>query len=67
MPGCPGTSSVEQAALKLTETHLPLPPDCWIKGVCHHHLADPFYMCEKYLSHLIAPLKGSKVFAEQHL
>ena len=25
---CPGTNSVEQAGLKLTEIHLPLPPKC---------------------------------------
>jgi hypothetical protein len=27
---------VALAGLKLTELHLPLPPECWIKGV--HHL-----------------------------
>ena len=27
-PGCPGTSSVDQACLKLTENHLPLSPKC---------------------------------------
>jgi hypothetical protein len=25
-PGCPGTHSVDQAGLELTEIHLPLPP-----------------------------------------
>ena len=25
---CPGTRSVDQAVLKLTEIHLPLPPEC---------------------------------------
>jgi hypothetical protein len=28
-PGCPGTSSENQAALKLTEIPLPLPPEYW--------------------------------------
>ena len=28
-PGCPGTSSVDQAGLELTEICLPLPPECW--------------------------------------
>ncbi|ERE86605.1 tubulin polyglutamylase TTLL4 [Cricetulus griseus] len=28
-PSCPGTRSVDQADLELTETHLPLPPKCW--------------------------------------
>jgi hypothetical protein len=28
-PGCPGTHSVDQAGLKLTEILLPLPPECW--------------------------------------
>ena len=27
--GCPGTSSTDQAALELTEIHLPLLPKCW--------------------------------------
>jgi hypothetical protein len=28
-PGCPGTHSVDQAGLELTEIYLPLPPKCW--------------------------------------
>ena len=32
--GSPGTYSVNQAGLKLTEIHLPLPPECWVKGIC---------------------------------
>ncbi|KAM7320530.1 hypothetical protein ACRRTK_020973 [Alexandromys fortis] len=28
-PVCPGTCFVDQADLKLTEIHLPLPPECW--------------------------------------
>ena len=28
-PGCPGTHSINQAGLELTEIHLPLPPGCW--------------------------------------
>ena len=28
-PGCPGTSSGDQAVLELTETHLPLSPKGW--------------------------------------
>ena len=28
-PGCPGTHPVDQAGLKLTEIHLPLPSECW--------------------------------------
>lgn len=35
--GCPGTLSVNQADLELTEIHLPLPPHTGIKGVYHHH------------------------------
>jgi hypothetical protein len=36
-PGCPGTHSVDQAGLKLTEILLPLPPESTgIKGKCHH-------------------------------
>jgi hypothetical protein len=27
--GCPGTYYVDHAGLKLTEIHLPLPPECW--------------------------------------
>jgi hypothetical protein len=27
--GCPRTHSVDQAGLKITEIHLPLPPKCW--------------------------------------
>jgi hypothetical protein len=27
-PGCPKTHSVDQAGLKITEIHLPLPPEC---------------------------------------
>ena len=29
---------VDQADLELTEIHLPLPPECVIKGVCYHCL-----------------------------
>ena len=28
-PGCPGTHSVEQADLEVTEIHLPLLPNSW--------------------------------------
>jgi hypothetical protein len=35
-PGCPGTCSVDQAGLKVQIYHLPLPPECWIKGTCQH-------------------------------
>ena len=28
-PGCPRTCSVDQTGLELTETHLPLVPECW--------------------------------------
>ena len=28
-PKCPGTHSVDQAGLELTEIHLPLPSKCW--------------------------------------
>jgi hypothetical protein len=28
-PGCPGTHSVDQAALEHIETHWSLPPKCW--------------------------------------
>ena len=28
-PGYPGTHSVDQAGLELTDIHLPLPPECW--------------------------------------
>ena len=31
------TLYVAQAGLELTEIHLPLPPEYWIKGVCPHH------------------------------
>ena len=34
-PGCPGIHYVDQAGLKI-RIHLPLPPKCRIKGVCHH-------------------------------
>ena len=36
--GCPGTHYVDQAGLELTENHLFLPPECWIKSVCHKGL-----------------------------
>ena len=36
---CPGTRSVDQAGLELTEISLPLPLPPGIKDVCHHHLA----------------------------
>ena len=43
-PGCPGPLFADQAGLKLTEIHLPLPPKCWIKGVLHHRLtSSPFF------------------------
>jgi hypothetical protein len=29
IPDCLRTHSIDQAGLKLTEIHLPLPPDCW--------------------------------------
>ena len=35
-PGCTGTRSVDQAGLRLTEIHLPLPLRCWDKGLRHH-------------------------------
>jgi hypothetical protein len=37
-PGCSGTHSVDQAGLELTEVCLPLLPECWDKGMSHHHL-----------------------------
>jgi len=37
-PGCLGISSVGQGGLELTELHLPLPPECWVKDMYHHHL-----------------------------
>ena len=30
LSGCPGTSSVDQIALKFTEIRPPLPPECWV-------------------------------------
>jgi hypothetical protein len=38
-PGCPGTHSVDQAGLELTEMHLPLPPSAGIKGVHYNYPA----------------------------
>jgi hypothetical protein len=32
----PGTHGVDKAALELTEIHLPLTPECGIKGISHH-------------------------------
>ena len=32
----PSLELANQAGLKLTQTHLPLPPNVGIKGVCHH-------------------------------
>ena len=37
---CPGTSSIDQAGLKLKDIHLPLFPIAGIKGVCDHRLSD---------------------------
>jgi hypothetical protein len=34
--GCSRTCSVDQAGLKLTEIHLPLPTIAGIKGLHHH-------------------------------
>ena len=34
--GCPGTHSVDQAGLELTEIHLRLPLGAGIKGMCNH-------------------------------
>lgn len=34
-PGHLGTY-VDQADLKPTDIHLPLPPECWVKGMWHH-------------------------------
>lgn len=34
--GCPGIHCVDQADLELTETHMPLLPNCWDKGMCYH-------------------------------
>jgi hypothetical protein len=42
--GCPGTCSVDQASLGLTEIHLPLPPGAGIKGVCHHCTAPKYFL-----------------------
>ena len=38
--GCPGTHSVDQASLKLTE--IGQPPECW--DVCHHCLAKSSFL-----------------------
>jgi hypothetical protein len=35
----PGTHSVDQAGLNLTEIHLPLPPECWDQRRVPPHLA----------------------------
>ena len=37
-PVCPGTHSVDQAGLRLTEIHLPLPPKCWVFSTLPSHL-----------------------------
>jgi hypothetical protein len=36
--GCPGACCVDQTGLKFTEIllPLPLPSECWNKGVCYH-------------------------------
>ena len=35
---------VDEVGLELTNIHLPLPPECWIKGVYHHRpLTDTFF------------------------
>ena len=36
---CPGTHFVDQAGLKHTKICLSLPPELWIKGMCHYCLA----------------------------
>ena len=43
-PGSPGTHSVDQASLKLTETHLPLHLGAEIKCMCSHSLALSFLL-----------------------
>ena len=40
--GCLGASSVDQAGLELTESHLPLPPEFWDSKKCYHHLVTFF-------------------------
>lgn len=39
--GCPGTCCVDQTGLDFTETHLPLPPNCWDQRCNPSHLACP--------------------------
>ncbi|KAL6039957.1 hypothetical protein STEG23_016903 [Scotinomys teguina] len=39
----PGSPSVDQADLELTEIHLPLPLNAGIKGVRYHHLTE--FLC----------------------
>jgi hypothetical protein len=43
-PGCPGTHSVAQAGLELTEIRLPLPPECWdYSPACCYDLHLPIF------------------------
>jgi hypothetical protein len=44
IPGCPGTPSVNQVGLQLTETHLPLPLPPNIAIPCLETLATELYM-----------------------
>ena len=51
-PSCPETHSVDQAGLKLTEIHLPLPPECWDERCASPSPGEKhvFYSQWKYLS-----------------
>ena len=51
--------SVDQAGLELTEIHLPLPPECWDKGM-HHHVRQ--YFLEDGTESILSPLHKICVF-----
>jgi hypothetical protein len=61
-PGCPGTCSIDQAGLELTEICLPLPLSAGIKGVCHHH---PAYCILKEMDEACFLFSGSCGLSEK--
>lgn len=70
----PGTQSVNQAGLELTERHLCLPPSARIKSVCHHaphifllwEVGESLCYCWVYLLFKDGPVNVSTLWSEDY-
>lgn len=64
-PDCPWNCSVDQADLRLTEMHLPLPPESWVRmsslPVSYHLLTQVFPLWIKKINILGRFLTGGKI------